>query len=711
MLAAPSLPMAAPVDIQEDLVLQAAEHCRALRQALVARPATTQRSRSSGLKKQQRHLEGSEQRLLMREQQELLEEQKRELHEQKADLLEKDEQLRRQRQQLDESRLYGDRCEQLAELRAKERLEPWPLLCNVLKVFGWESSVDSFSEQQRSYENCLRSWSAERLRVQSLQAELAAFDSRHSRELQELKAKTGSSVAKSHRSVLWGSVPLRPNLEDMWVQTSGDVVDKDLHTETVQELRSQQLQSQLEATREQEALLEKLQSLENVQEKLEHAEWKLETPEYVLHGELQQAYASLRDRESEVRMEKDRGEAISRAAEQRVELLRTQTQALMEQTRIQASQAAFEYSQEQQRTENLDEELAESAAQIRGVQEELLASRTELQLVSAEADHEQRNLRSALGEQLLECEQHCTRLTCDRQQQESVAAWLQDSWRRSFGTTEVAFARAEVATWKKETQELTAKLEKQEQWALQEEAAMEEASSARKRATTEAEGGKPSQQAEETLSLAKELQELRSEAALLRSSLTVARLEVAQPVKPAMPSSGLAAIISAAEETLHHPLPLADKALREVFVAGIPRSPRVQPVFLLHPWRRYTPGQDQSPTRWFCEDHPYKISTWTRSSHFASAFGQSELHGLCMPDEATLMLLGCRQRRNESQVSFNQASDGTSAPPRLAALARTSCSRRPEETTSRGASNPPGFFCAVLGLRDYGRIMLRAVWV
>lgn len=619
--------MAAPVDIQEDLVLQAAEHCRALRQALVARPATTQRSRSSGLKKQQRHLEGSEQRLLMREQQELLEEQKRELHEQKADLLEKDEQLRRQRQQLDESRLYGDRCEQLAELRAKELAVAKAQLLELQERL--ESSVDSFSEQQRSYENCLRSWSAERLRVQSLQAELAAFDSRHSRELQELKecllplrpsggrcCLVAQPPVQQTQSVLWGSVPLRPNLEDMWVQTSGDVVDKDLHTETVQELRSQQLQSQLEATREQEALLEKLQSLENVQEKLEHAEWKLETPEYVLHGELQQAYASLRDRESEVRMEKDRGEAISRAAEQRVELLRTQTQALMEQTRIQAAQAAFEYSQEQQRTENLDEELAESAAQIRGVQEELLASRTELQLVSAEADHEQRNLRSALGEQLLECEQHCTRLTCDRQQQESVAAWLQDSWRRcelvpaldqvktlrkamdddqlhvealqmqnhelaleaaeqraamSFGTTEVAFARAEVATWKKETQELTAKLEKQEQWALQEEAAMEEASSARKRATTEAEGGKPSQQAEETLSLAKELQELRSEAALLRSSLTVARLEVAQPVKPAMPSSGLAAIISAAEETLHHPLPLADKVATRP--AGLPIAP------------------------------------------------------------------------------------------------------------------------------------------
>eukprot|EP00439_Symbiodinium_sp_Y106_P005854 s183_g1.t1 len=526
--------MAGPVDIQEDLVLRAAEHCRALRQALVARPTATQRSRSGGLKKQQRHLQDSEQRLLMREQQELFEEQKRELNEQKADLLEKDEQLRRQRQQLDESRLYGDRCEQLAELRAKELAVAKAQLLELQERL--ESSVDSFSEQQRSYESCLRSWSAERLRVQSLQAELAAFDSRHSRELQELKecllplrpsggrcCLVAQPPVQQTQSVLWGSVPLRPTLEDMWVQTSRDVVDKDLHTETVQELRSQQLQSQLEATREQEALLEKLQGLENVQEKLEHAEWKLETPElggqrqlcgfeeYVMHGELQQARASLRDRESEVRMEKDRGEAISRAAEQRVELLRTQTQALMEQTRIQASQAAFEYSQEQKRTENLHEELAESAAQIRGAQEELLASRTELQLASTEADLEQRNLRFALGEQLLECEQHCTRLTCDRQQQESVAAWLQDSWRRcelapaldqvktlrkamdddqlhvealqmqnhelaleaaeqraamSFGTTEVAFARAEVATWKRESQELTAKLEKQDSFAL-----------------------------------------------------------------------------------------------------------------------------------------------------------------------------------------------------------------------------------------------------
>ncbi|CAE7256523.1 unnamed protein product, partial [Symbiodinium pilosum] len=45
----------------------------------------------------------------------------------------------------------------------------------------------------------------------------------------------------------------------------------------------------------------------------------------------------------------------------------------------------------------------------------------------------------------------------------------------SFSTTEVAFARAEVTAWKRETDELASRLQKQEWKALEDEAAMEEA--------------------------------------------------------------------------------------------------------------------------------------------------------------------------------------------------------------------------------------------
>ena len=101
---------------------------------------------------------------------------------------------------------------------------------------------------------------------------------------------------------------------------------------------------------------------------------------------------------------------VSSSCEQRLELMREQSQQLLEQTRVQASQSLLELSVERQRCESLCLELEGSQKQVDEGQEELEVARDLLRLRCEEAEMDER----------------CTR----------GKRWRRDTWKRmGFMTT------------------------------------------------------------------------------------------------------------------------------------------------------------------------------------------------------------------------------------------------------------------------------------
>eukprot|EP00913_Durusdinium_trenchii_P027452 g25747.t1 len=431
----------------------------------------------SGIKKRQQQLHDDEQHQLLRDQQQLLEDQRTQLQEHQRVLEEKDGQLRAQAKQMLEDRQVAERWEHLAEFRQRQ------LVMEENQMEELQARLEEASGASAPLAPG-RLWGADRA-----------------------------------SSVMWGSIPWRPMLQDGEAQTDEDAIVRGLE----QDLQhSFQQQSHLEQRIR--GLEEELEDRAQLQEELIQAQRSLELPEHVVHAELKQAYADLRDKDSALRVEEDIAETLHHACEQRVELARDQAQALMEQTRIQASQAALDYQTERERTGLLEEEIQSAKALEQTLREELDASREEFRLTcevravrarrardpgatppGQEADIEQRNLRASLDAQLEQLEEHSSRFQQERRLQEHAASYEKESWRRcelqpaldqakalrqllaedqkhaealqldnhailleaaekqaqlSFTSTELSFAQAEVTSWKRS--ELDEKLRKED---------------------------------------------------------------------------------------------------------------------------------------------------------------------------------------------------------------------------------------------------------
>eukprot|EP00438_Fugacium_kawagutii_P034274 Skav205203 [mRNA] locus=scaffold376:109788:111686:+ [translate_table: standard] len=518
------VPQAPPVEVQDRLVLDAAEHCRQLRQAL-----SEKRSNSiKAVKQRERQLQNDEQLQLLREQQQLLEDQKKQLLDHQRILEEKEKELQKQARQVKEDREVAKQWEEMAELRHRQVLLEEAQMLQLQQRL--EQGVDAFAEQHSSYAQCLQHFAQERLKTESLEEKLKSSHLRHQAELKNLKdcilplrpgpsrcCLFAESPAISHgHGVLWGSVPLRPRLQDSEVQASPAYADLGLQTDPDAQILA--LEDELSRRdQEEKRLEEEIQRLEEevsdkveLQEELDAAECQLQSPEHLVHAELRQAYADLRDMDSAVRLQEDRAEAVQRSCEQRVESVREMSQQLMEQTRIQASQASSDHATELRRSSALQEELLCAQHNETTLREELQSCTEELQLCRQEAGVEQSHLRAALDAQLLECEEQSGYFQKEQRMRDSMASYLRDSWQRSelqpaldqakalrhalaedqrhaealefenhailleaaqkqaalsFCSTEVALARAEVTAWKRGNGELAAKLER-EKWRM-----------------------------------------------------------------------------------------------------------------------------------------------------------------------------------------------------------------------------------------------------
>lgn len=585
------------VDVQDRLVLDAAEHCRQLRQAL----SEKQRGHSiRAVKQRQWQLQDEEQRQLLREQQQLLEDQKQQLQEHQRILEEKELELQRQAKQMMEDREVAKRWEELAEFRHQQLLLEEAQMLQLQERL--EQGVDAFAEQHSSYAQCLQHFAQERLKSESLEEKLKSSQLRHQAELKNLKdcilpLRPGSSrcclFAESPaapvrgQGVLWGSVPLRPRLQDAEAQAIPARADSGLQTDADAQVLA--LEKELWHREAEEKRLEKeIQRLEEevsekaqLQEQLDSAECQLQTPEYLAHAELKQAYADLRDLDSAVRLQEDRAESVSKSCEQRVEMVREQSQQLMEQTRIQASQSASDHALELRRSSALQEELCSAQLDVSALREQLESCSEELQLCQQEAGVEQSHLRAALDAQLQQTEEQSSHFQQEHRMRDSVASYMRDSWRRSelqpaldqakalrqalaedqrhaealefenhaillevaqkqaalsFCSTEVALARAEVTAWKRGNGELAAKLEREEWRTLHEEALQEENRFLEASQSTDgtqerlsatvlqqllqaAESAVQGEMKQQANSLQQELKMLRSQAASLHSSL------------------------------------------------------------------------------------------------------------------------------------------------------------------------------------------------
>eukprot|EP00435_Cladocopium_sp_Y103_P043883 s1596_g12.t1 len=598
------------VDVQDRLVLDAAEHCRQLRQAL----SEKQRSHSiRAVKQRQRQLQDEEQRQLLREQQQLLEDQKQQLQEHQRILEEKELELQKQAKQMMEDREVAKRWEELAEFRHQQLLLEEAQMLQLQEIDDQErleQGVDAFAEQHSSYAQCLQHFAQdfrdgedERLKSESLEEKLKSSQLRHQAELKNLKdcilplrpgssrcclfAESPAAPAVRGQGVLWGSVPLRPRLQDAEAQAIPARADSGLQTDADAQVLA--LEKELRHREGEEKRLEKeIQRLEEevsekaqLQEQFNSAECQLQTPEYLAHAELKQAYADLRDLDSAVRLQEDRAESVSKSCEQRVEMVREQSQQLMEQTRIQASQSASDHALELRRSSALQEELCSAQLDISALREQLESCTEELQLCQQEAGVEQSHLRAALDAQLQHTEEQSSHFQKEHRMRDSVASYMRDSWRRSelqpaldqakalrqalaedqrhaealefenhavllevaqkqaalsFCSTEVALARAEVTAWKRGNGELAAKLEREEWRTLHEEALQEENRFLEASQSTDgtqerlsatvlqqllkaAESAVQGEMQQQANSLQQELKMLRSQAASLQSSL------------------------------------------------------------------------------------------------------------------------------------------------------------------------------------------------
>lgn len=616
------------VEVQDRLVLDAAEHCRQLRLAL----SEKQRSPIRAVKQRQRQLHEEEQRQLLREQQKLLEDQKQQLQEHQRLLEEKELELQKQAKQMLEDREVAQRWEDLAEFRHQQLLLEEAQMLQLQERM--EEGVDAFAEQHSSYAQCLQHFAQERLRNESLEEKLKSSQLRHAAELKNLKdcilpLRPGSSrcclFAESPgirgQGVLWGSVPLRPRLQDGEAQAIAAHIDLGIQTDPDSQILALE-EELLQRDREEKRLAQEIQRLDlevseklQLQGELESAECQLESPEYVVHAELKQAHADLRDMDSAVRLQEDRAEAVSKTCEQRVEMVREQSQQLMEQTRMQASQSASDYTLELRRSSALQEEVQSFQLDATELRVELRSCHEELQLCRQEAGVEQSNLRSALDAQLEQYEEHCSHFKQEDRMRESLANHMRDSWRRcelqpaldqakalrkamvedqrhvealefenhailleaaqkqaalSFCSTEVALARAEVTAWKRGNGELAAKLEKEEWHQLHEEALKEEhrflegseayaaqehlSATVLQQLLKAAESAMHGEMKQQAKSFQEELQLLRSQAASLHSSLSQPRLTgsgVTSTVDTVTPSFGSFPALAAPLNEIH----------------------------------------------------------------------------------------------------------------------------------------------------------------
>ena len=118
----------------------------------------------------------------------------------------------------------------------------------------------------------------------------------------------------------------------------------------------------------------------------------------------------LQDMEAQLRVSEDRVATVSSSCEQRLELMRDQSQQLLEQTRIQASQSLLELTAERQRTEALSEELQGSARRLDVAGGEVEEAEDLLRLSREEAEMDAVHSREALEAQQRLYEEHCSQI-------------------------------------------------------------------------------------------------------------------------------------------------------------------------------------------------------------------------------------------------------------------------------------------------------------